>query len=137
MKLKLTELIFKCLICKLVNVTEETVAAGGGSRLFFENELMRVGPESSGANPGPVCYGYGGFLSITDANLILGRLHADYFPRIFGPNNNEKLNIELTRQKFKEITQRINETYSRLEPENCTHNSRSASVNRRNCSRLY
>lgn len=53
----------------------ETVAAGGGSRLFFENDLMRVGPESSGASPGPVCYGKNGYLSITDANLILGNIH--------------------------------------------------------------
>jgi 5-oxoprolinase (ATP-hydrolysing) len=98
---------------------KETVAAGGGSRLFFENELMRVGPESSGANPGPVCYGYDGYLSITDANLVLGRLNPDYFPSIFGKNNDEKLNLELTRAKFEEMTQKINETYSRLNPGQC------------------
>jgi N-methylhydantoinase A/oxoprolinase/acetone carboxylase beta subunit len=80
---------------------------------------MRVGPESSGANPGPVCYGYDGYLSITDANLILGRLNAEYFPKIFGKNNNEGLNLELTRSKFEEITQRINETYQKLDPKNC------------------
>ena len=65
---------------------------------------MRVGPESSRANPGPVCYGYGGFLSITDANLVLGRLNADYFPKIFGKDNNQKLDYELTKMKFQEIT---------------------------------
>lgn len=80
---------------------------------------MRVGPESSGANPGPVCYGYGGYLSITDANLILGRLHPDFFPKIFGKNNDSKLDLELTRQKFEEITRRINETYMKLDPDNC------------------
>lgn len=51
-----------------------TVAAGGGSRLFIKNGAFLVGPESSGANPGPVCYGKGGFLSISDANVVLGRL---------------------------------------------------------------
>ena len=80
---------------------------------------MRVGPESSGANPGPICYGYGGYLSITDANLILGRLNADYFPKIFGKNNDQKLDYELTKTKFKEITKIINETYKQLDPDNC------------------
>ena len=51
-----------------------TVAAGGGSRLFFRNRMLEVGPESSGANPGPVCYRKNGFLSLTDANIVLGRV---------------------------------------------------------------
>eukprot|EP00330_Aristerostoma_sp_ATCC50986_P007417 CAMPEP_0114580456 /NCGR_PEP_ID=MMETSP0125-20121206/4737_1 /TAXON_ID=485358 ORGANISM="Aristerostoma sp., Strain ATCC 50986" /NCGR_SAMPLE_ID=MMETSP0125 /ASSEMBLY_ACC=CAM_ASM_000245 /LENGTH=194 /DNA_ID=CAMNT_0001772027 /DNA_START=666 /DNA_END=1250 /DNA_ORIENTATION=- len=61
-----------------------TVAAGGGSRLFFKNGLFKVGPESAGADPGPVCYRKNGHLAITDANLLLGRLIPKYFPKIFG-----------------------------------------------------
>lgn len=75
-----------------------TVAAGGGSKLFYENGIFRVGPESVGANPGPVCYGLGGQLSITDANLILGRLLPEYFPKIFGPNRDQSLFIERTQK---------------------------------------
>ncbi len=62
-----------------------TVAAGGGSRLFFRAGLFVVGPESAGAHPGPVCYKKGGYLAITDANLALGRILPDFFPKIFGP----------------------------------------------------
>ena len=64
-----------------------TVAAGGGSRLFFEKGLFKVGPESTSADPGPVCYRKkGGALAVTDANLVLGRLLPNHFPKIFGPN---------------------------------------------------
>jgi len=73
--------------------------------LFYKNGLFVVGPESSGANPGPVCYWKGGYLSITDANLLLGRLLPDYFPKIFGEQENQALDIELTRiafEKFKD-----------------------------------
>jgi len=67
----------------------KTVAAGGGSRLFFEKGLYKVGPESAGADPGPVCYRKkGGCLAITDANLILGRIIPKEFPNIFGEVNN-------------------------------------------------
>jgi len=62
------------------------VASGGGSRLFFQSGIYVVGPESSSADPGPVCYGKNGLLSITDANLVLGRLIPEFFPKIFGPN---------------------------------------------------
>jgi 5-oxoprolinase (ATP-hydrolysing) len=86
-----------------------TVAAGGGSRLFFENGLYKVGPESAGADPGPVCYRkQGGTLAITDANLLLGRLLPEYFPKIFGPNENEALDKEATLQAFEDLTNRIN-----------------------------
>jgi len=78
-----------------------TVAAGGGSRLFFTNGLYKVGPESAGADPGPVCYRKeGGQLTITDANLVLGRLIPDFFPKIFGPHENEPLDIEGTKAAF-------------------------------------
>jgi len=64
----------------------QTVAAGGGSRLFLRGGLFVVGPESAGAHPGPVCYRKGGYLTVTDANLVLGRVLPEHFPSIFGPN---------------------------------------------------
>ncbi len=67
-----------------------TVAAGGGSRLFLHNGLFVVGPESSKAHPGPVCYRKNGYLSVTDANVVLGRVIPDHFPNIIGPNEDER-----------------------------------------------
>ena len=90
----------------------KTVAAGGGSRLFFRNGLFEVGPESAGAHPGPVCYRKDGYLAVTDANLVLGRLHPEYFPKIFGTNENEALDLEASRKSFEKITAEIN-VYSR------------------------
>ncbi|KAF9898987.1 hypothetical protein BX616_003390 [Lobosporangium transversale] len=86
-----------------------TVAAGGGSMLFFRNGTFVVGPESASAHPGPACYRKGGPLTVTDANLVLGRLNPDYFPKIFGPNENEGLDIDIARKKFEELTKEINE----------------------------
>ncbi|KAK2747079.1 hypothetical protein FQN55_005349 [Onygenales sp. PD_40] len=86
-----------------------TVAAGGGSILFWRNGLFVVGPESASAHPGPACYRKGGPLTVTDANLFLGRLLPEYFPKIFGPQENEPLDVEITRQKFTELTSKINE----------------------------
>lgn len=85
-----------------------TVAAGGGSMLFFRSGMFVVGPESAGAHPGPVCYKKGGPLTVTDANLALGRLLPAFFPKIFGPNENEPLDKNLTISKFEEITNEIN-----------------------------
>ncbi|OAX82315.1 hypothetical protein ACJ72_03337 [Emergomyces africanus] len=85
-----------------------TVAAGGGSILFWRNGLFVVGPESASAHPGPACYRKGGPLTVTDANLFLGRLLPEYFPKIFGPNEDEPLDVEITRQKFTELTDKIN-----------------------------
>lgn len=85
-----------------------TVAAGGGSRLFFRSGLFVVGPESAGAHPGPACYKKGGPLTVTDANLILGRLQPDYFPKIFGPTENEPLDTAASLAKFTELTHQIN-----------------------------
>ncbi len=85
-----------------------TVAAGGGSRLFYENGMFVVGPQSSGAHPGPVCYKKGGFLSVTDANLILGRIQPDYFPRIFGPGAKEPLGLQESREAFETLALTIN-----------------------------
>mmetsp|Transcript_30160 Transcript_30160/g.40068 ORF Transcript_30160/g.40068 Transcript_30160/m.40068 type:complete len:115 (+) Transcript_30160:1014-1358(+) len=73
-----------------------TVAAGGGSRLTFDKGMYRVGPESTSADPGPVCYRKkGGMLAVTDANLILGRLLPEHFPKIFGPSEDQPLDKEL------------------------------------------
>jgi 5-oxoprolinase (ATP-hydrolysing) len=85
-----------------------TVAAGGGSILFWRHGLFVVGPESAGAHPGPACYRKGGPLTVTDANLFLGRLLPDYFPKIFGPSENEPLDVEVTHQKFSELADQIN-----------------------------
>ncbi|XP_011188481.2 5-oxoprolinase [Zeugodacus cucurbitae] len=86
-----------------------TVAAGGGSMLFFRSGLFVVGPESAGAHPGPACYKKGGPLTVTDANLILGRLLPEYFPKIFGPKENEALDFAVTKEKFEKMRVVINE----------------------------
>lgn len=85
-----------------------TVAAGGGSMLFWRNGMFVVGPESAGSDPGPVCYRKGGPLTVTDANLFLGRLLPDFFPKIFGPNQDQPLDYDLTAKKFVELTEKIN-----------------------------
>ncbi|PGH17989.1 hypothetical protein AJ80_04610 [Polytolypa hystricis UAMH7299] len=85
-----------------------TVAAGGGSRLFYRNGLFVVGPESAGAHPGPACYRKGGPLAVTDANLFLGRLLPDFFPHIFGKNENEGLDEQASACLFEELTEEIN-----------------------------
>ena len=92
----------------------KTVAAGGGSRLFFENGMLRVGPASAGAEPGPVCYRKNGYPAITDANLVLGRLVPEYFPRIFGPGENQPLDADASRAAMNELTRRINSWYRPL-----------------------
>ncbi|KAH7310784.1 Hydantoinase B/oxoprolinase-domain-containing protein [Stachybotrys elegans] len=95
-----------------------TVAAGGGSILFARNGLLVVGPESAGAHPGPACYRKGGPLTVTDANLFLGRLVPSSFPSIFGPGANEPLDTEIVRQKFEAITADFNaQTNRSLTPE--------------------
>jgi 5-oxoprolinase (ATP-hydrolysing) len=86
-----------------------TVAAGGGSRLFWKNGLFVVGPESASSHPGPSCYRKNGPLTVTDANLILGRLIPEFFPKIFGPNENESLDEEITRKNFEALTKDINQ----------------------------
>ncbi|KAF4635592.1 hypothetical protein G7Y89_g2495 [Cudoniella acicularis] len=96
----------------------QTVASGGGSILFARNGLFVVGPESAGAHPGPACYRKGGPLTITDANLFLGRLVLSSFPSIFGPNANEPLDYKIVVEKFQQITQEINsQSNQNLTPE--------------------
>ncbi|NOQ13480.1 MAG: 5-oxoprolinase [Methyloprofundus sp.] len=82
-----------------------TVAAGGGSLLFFDGMRYRVGPESAGANPGPACYRRGGRLTVTDANLMLGKL--PLFPEVFGPQGNLPLDAEKVQMLFTELSQKI------------------------------
>lgn len=80
-----------------------TVAAGGGSRVFHDGTRMRVGPESAGADPGPACYGRGGPATITDANLLLGRIHGAGFAPVFGPDGNAPLDPDAARTAFAEL----------------------------------
>lgn len=84
-----------------------TVAAGGGSCLFFRSGLFVVGPESAGAHPGPTCYRKGGPLAVTDANLCLGRLLPEYFPKIFGPDEKQPLDKQATLDAFSNIAKEV------------------------------
>ena len=77
-----------------------TVAAGGGSILSFRNGRMQAGPESAGANPGPASYRRGGPLTVTDCNVLLGKLQPELFPHVFGPDANQPLDKEVVREKF-------------------------------------
>ena len=84
-----------------------TVAAGGGSRLFYRDGLFIVGPESAGAHPGPVCYRkVGGTLAVTDANVVLGRVVPEYFPKIFGPGEDEMLDVVGPRKAFEALCEK-------------------------------
>ncbi len=84
-----------------------TVAAGGGSILHFDGARFRVGPDSAGANPGPKCYRRGGPLAVTDANVMLGKLIPDFFPKIFGPTQNEPLDADAVRAAFDELAKEV------------------------------
>ena len=84
-----------------------TVAAGGGSLLTYDNGRMQVGPESAGANPGPVCYGRGGVLAVTDANVMAGKLRPEFFPAIFGPDANQPLDVRATREAFETLSRQV------------------------------
>jgi len=77
-----------------------TVAAGGGSLCQFDGARFRVGPESAGANPGPACYRRGGPLAVTDCNVMLGKLQPDFFPHVFGPDQDAPLDAAAVRTKF-------------------------------------
>ncbi|MEM0899828.1 MAG: hydantoinase B/oxoprolinase family protein [Pseudomonadota bacterium] len=86
-----------------------TVAAGGGSVLSFRDGRLQVGPESAGADPGPACYRRGGPLTVTDCNVVLGKLQPENFPSVFGPESNERLDAEAPRRKFEELAQTISQ----------------------------
>src|SRR3990170_1318464 len=84
-----------------------TVAAGGGSILHYDEARFRVGPDSAGADPGPLSYRRQGPLTVTDANVMTGKLQADFFPRIFGPQQNEKLDDDAVRKAFKSLARKL------------------------------
>ena len=84
-----------------------TVAAGGGSILHFDGSRYRVGPDSAGANPGPASYRRGGPLTVTDANLMLGKIQPAHFPHLFGPNGDAPLDLEVVRATFAELARAI------------------------------
>jgi len=84
-----------------------TVAAGGGSVLHFDGSRYRVGPDSAGADPGPACYRRGGPLTVTDANVLLGRIQPDYFPKVFGPRGDAPLDAEITKTGFEDLSEQI------------------------------
>ncbi len=85
-----------------------TVAAGGGSILFFDGARFRVGPESAGANPGPACYRRGGPLTVTDCNVMLGKVQPAFFPKVFGPKGDQPIDADATRAKFEALTREVN-----------------------------
>ena len=84
-----------------------TVAAGGGSILLFDGARYRVGPESAGADPGPACYRRGGPLTVTDCNVMVGKIQPDFFPRVFGPGRDQPLDAALARAKFQALAEEI------------------------------
>ena len=84
-----------------------TVAAGGGSILSYRDGRMQVGPESAGANPGPAAYRRGGPLTVTDCNVLLGKLNPQHFPQVFGPNADQPLDTEAVRVKFADLARQI------------------------------
>ena len=81
-----------------------TVAAGGGSILSYKDGRFQVGPESAGAIPGPASYGRGGPLTVTDCNVLLGKLNPDFFPKVFGKTGNQPLNFEIVKKKFSDLS---------------------------------
>ncbi len=84
-----------------------TVAAGGGSILHFDGARFRVGPDSAAADPGPKCYRRGGPLAVTDANVMTGKLIPDYFPKIFGPAQDQPLDDISVREAFEALAREV------------------------------
>ena len=84
-----------------------TVAAGGGSILQFDGSRYRVGPDSAGANPGPASYRRGGPLTVTDANIMLGKIQPAFFPPVFGPDGDARLDADIVREKFRALAAEI------------------------------
>jgi len=84
-----------------------TVAAGGGSICTFRDGRFQVGPESAGADPGPACYRRGGPLTVTDCNVMLGKLNPDHFPHVFGPEGDLPLDVDVVRTKFAEMAEAV------------------------------
>ena len=84
-----------------------SIAAGGGSIIHFDGARLRVGPQSAGATPGPACYRRGGPLTVTDANVLLGRIQPAFFPKVFGPKADETLDRDIVVRCFAELAQRM------------------------------
>jgi 5-oxoprolinase (ATP-hydrolysing) len=84
-----------------------TVAAGGGSILHYDGARFRVGPDSAGANPGPKCYRRGGPLAVTDANVMLGKLMPEFFPKIFGPHQDQPLDAGAVKAAFADLAREV------------------------------
>src|SRR6185437_4110040 len=114
-----------------------TVAAGGGSICSFDGSRYRVGPESAGANPGPACYRRGGPLTVTDCNVMLGKLQPEFFPRLFGPNGDQKLDRTIVAERFAALAatigdgrspQEIAEGFLRIAVENMANAIKQVSI---------
>jgi len=99
-----------------------TVAAGGGSICRFDGIRLRVGPESAGAIPGPACYRRGGPLTVTDCNVMLGRLQPDFFPHVFGPGGDARIDREVVATQFSAMAGEVTrDTGMRSSPEDLAH----------------
>ncbi|MFK7753216.1 MAG: hydantoinase B/oxoprolinase family protein, partial [Sedimentitalea sp.] len=116
-----------------------TVAAGGGSILSYRDGRMQVGPESAGANPGPAAYRRGGPLTVTDCNVLLGKLQPSQFPSVFGPNADQPLDADVVRAKFNDLkaeigtgktVEEIAEGFLRIAVENMANAIKQISVQR-------
>jgi 5-oxoprolinase (ATP-hydrolysing) len=90
-----------------------TIAAGGGSILDFDGRRFRVGPASAGANPGPACYRRGGPLTVTDCNVMLGKIQPEFFPRVFGPAANAPIDLDTVTAKFEALAQDVSRATGR------------------------
>jgi 5-oxoprolinase (ATP-hydrolysing) len=86
-----------------------TVAAGGGSILHFDGARLRVGPDSAGANPGPACYRRGGPLTVTDANVMLGKIQPAHFPKVFGADGRQALDADIVRERFRQLALKVSQ----------------------------
>jgi len=121
-----------------------SVAAGGGSVLHFDGARFRVGPDSAGANPGPMCYRRGGPLAVTDANVMVGKLAPEFFPKLFGPNSDQPLDGGAVRKAFASLARETGRTpedvadgFIRIAVENMAHAIKRISVARGYDSRDY
>ena len=94
-----------------------TVAAGGGSILHFDGARFRVGPDSAGAVPGPACYRRGGPLTVTDANVMVGKIQPHHFPAIFGPNGDQPLDAAIVAEKFVALAAEIGKAQGKPAPD--------------------
>jgi 5-oxoprolinase (ATP-hydrolysing) len=88
----------------------DTIAAGGGSICSYDGGRLRVGPESAGADPGPACYGRGGPLTVTDCNLVLGRIQPAHFPAVFGPDGCQRLDPDAAAERLAALAKAVGNT---------------------------